>query len=124
MDDHRIKGKEYRYGKLEYEGDYLFDKKFTNGKGFDENVNKKYELINGNGIAITFYDDSSIYEGELKSGIRNGKGKVYYNGSLLYQGEFKNGKLNGKEKEFNKFGKLVYDGEYLNGKITGQGKLF
>ena len=38
-------GKEYDdYGKLKYEGDYLFNNKY-NGKGYDENGNIIYELI-------------------------------------------------------------------------------
>ena len=42
------KGKGYHKGKLEYEGEYLYDRKW-NGKGYDENVIIIYELINGNG---------------------------------------------------------------------------
>ena len=34
--------------KLEYEGEYLYNKKW-NGKGYDENGNIIYELINGTG---------------------------------------------------------------------------
>ena len=33
---------------MEYAGEYLFNKKL-NGKGYDENANIIYELINGNG---------------------------------------------------------------------------
>ena len=43
------KGKEYDiYGKLEYEGEYLYERKWK-GKGYDENNNIIYELKNGNG---------------------------------------------------------------------------
>ena len=42
------RGKEYRYGILEYEGEYLYGKKWT-GKGYDEKHNIIYELNNGNG---------------------------------------------------------------------------
>ena len=82
MDNHRIKGKEYLNGKLEFEGDYLFDKKF-NGKGYDENGNIKYELINGDGKAIIYYEDSLRFEGEFLKGRRNGKGKLYRNDIYL-----------------------------------------
>ena len=44
----RIKRKEYINGKIEYEGKYLFNNKW-HGKGFDEQGNIMYELINGNG---------------------------------------------------------------------------
>ena len=33
---------------IEFEGEYLYDKKW-NGKGYDENGNIIYQLINGNG---------------------------------------------------------------------------
>ena len=42
----RIKGKEFISERLEYEGEYLFNKKW-NGKGYDENGNIAYEIING-----------------------------------------------------------------------------
>ena len=61
LDGHKIKGKEFIEGKLEFEGEYLYDRKF-NGKGFYQNGNKIYELINGNGNVIIYYnDESSIY---------------------------------------------------------------
>ena len=41
-------GKGYINGKLEFEGEYLNNKKW-NGKGYDENGNIMYELFNGNG---------------------------------------------------------------------------
>ena len=121
MDNHRIKGKEYIQGILVFEVEYLYDRKF-NGKGFDENDNKIYDLINGNGTVIIYNNDYSIYEGEYKNGKENGKGKLYYNGYLLYEGEFKNGKANGKGKKFDNYGKLVFEGEFLNDKPYGQGK--
>ena len=55
MYNHKIKGKEYHFGKLEYEGEYLYDKKWS-GKGHDKNGNVIYELINGNG-KVKEYDD-------------------------------------------------------------------
>ena len=73
-----MKGKFYVNSKLEYEGDYLYNKKF-NGKGYDENGNVIYELINGNG-EVKEYDDETgelIFEGEYLNGKR-GKEKVEY----------------------------------------------
>ena len=78
---------------MEYEGKYLFDKKFD-GKGFDENGKVIYELKNG-----------------------NGKVKEYKNGNLIFEGEYLNGKRNGKGKEFDElFGKILFEGEYHEGK--------
>ena len=45
---HKLKGKEYINETLEFEGEYLHDKKW-NGKWYDESGNLIYELNNGNG---------------------------------------------------------------------------
>ena len=45
---------------MEYEGDYL-DKKKWNGKGYDENGNIIYELINGK---VKEYNDNGKLEFE------------------------------------------------------------
>ena len=63
---------------LEYEGDYLWDKKWT-GKGYDEIGNLIYEIKNGTGN-IKEYDieGNLIYEGEYLNGKKlNGKAKIY-----------------------------------------------
>ena len=73
------KGKEYYDGKkLKYEGEYLFYDKW-NGKGYDEDSNIIYELINGKGKVKEYnnFDCDLIYEGEYLDGKRNGKGKEY-----------------------------------------------
>ena len=48
--DFEIKEKYNIYEKLEFEGEYRYDKKW-NEKGYDENGNIIYELINGNSKA-------------------------------------------------------------------------
>jgi len=51
------KWKEYNYGKLEYEGEYLNEKK--------------------NGKVKIYYNNGNIkYEGEYLNGEKNGKGKL------------------------------------------------
>ena len=97
--NYRIKGKFYINEKLEYEGEFSYNKKWY-GKGFDENDNIIYELINGNGKVKEFDD----------------------NGKLFFEGEYLNGKRNGKGKEYDKYGRSIYEGEYLNGKRNGKGK--
>ena len=76
MYDYRLKGKEYINERLEYEGEYLLDKKF-NGKGYDENGNILYELKNGTGKIKDYltYNGELIYEGEYLDGKKNGIGK-------------------------------------------------
>ena len=98
LNNYRLKGKEFLKNRLEYEGDYLSERKW-NGKGYDDKGNIIYELING-------------------------KGKVKeYNkeGYLIYEGEYLNGKRNGKGKEFNEFSEIIYEGEYLKHKRNGKG---
>ena len=65
-----MRGKFYINEKLEYEGEFLFDKKY-NGKGYDENGNIIYELINGTG-KVKEYDiyGKLIYEGNYLIGIK------------------------------------------------------
>ena len=46
--NYKLKGKFFKNGKLEYEGEYMFYNKW-HGKGYDEDGNVIYELINGNG---------------------------------------------------------------------------
>ena len=73
---------------MEYEGEYLDNKKW-NGKGYDENGNIIYELINSNG-KVKEYNEYGIliFEGEYLDGKKNGKGKEYEDGKLIYEGEY------------------------------------
>ena len=66
------KGKEYYYnGNLLFEGEYI-NNIIYNGKGYDENGNIIYELINGNG-KVKEYNvcGKLIFEGEYLNG-KNG----------------------------------------------------
>ena len=107
----------YINNKIEYKGEFLFNKKW-NGKGFDENGNVIYELINGNGKVKEYDDKGKLrFEGEYLNGKRNGKGKEYYDdGKLKFEGEYLNGQRNGKGKKYYNNGQLIFEGEYLNGK--------
>ena len=110
--DQLRKGKEYRNGRLEYEGEYLYYNKY-NGKGYDKNGNISYEIRNGFGIVKEYYYDTEkiYFEGEYKDGIRNGNGKTFYdNGKIKYEAEFLNGKINGKGKKYYNNGILKYEG--------------
>ena len=92
--------KEYEFGQLIYEGEYLNGER--NGKGKEY---RKGELT---------------FEGEyLKSKRWNGKGKEYFVlDELIYEGEYLNGKKwNGKGKE-SVLGYPVFNGVYSNGKLT------
>ena len=111
---------------MEFEGEFLYDNKF-NGKGYDQDGNIIYELINGNGKVKEYWVIGDIlFEGEYLNGKKNGKGKeCYFRNILLYEGEFLNEKRHGKWKEYDfkdKCSKLKYEGEYLNGERHGKGK--
>ena len=63
LNDYRFKGKEFKNGKLIYEGQYLYSKKW-NGKGYDENGNIIIDLINGKGKFKEYYKGKLRFEGE------------------------------------------------------------
>ena len=66
-----------------------------NGKGFDEDENLLYELVDGNGEIEEYDLDGELeFEGELTNGKRNGKAKEYYYGKLRFEGEYENGQRN------------------------------
>jgi antitoxin component YwqK of YwqJK toxin-antitoxin module len=91
MYNFKLKGKFYINEKLEYEGEFLFNRKW-NGKGYDENGNVIYELKNGNGKVKEYYDNGNIkFKGEYLNGKQNEEGKEYYeSGELIFEGEFTN----------------------------------
>ncbi len=62
------------------------------------------------------------YEGELKNGVKHGKGKeIHRDGTDNYEGEFKNGQRNGFGTSTSVNGRS-YEGEWKNGKEHGIGK--
>ena len=64
----------YPNGNIQYEGDWVNNKKEGNGK---------YIL-----------EDGEYYKGEWKNGSINGKGTLYYsNGNIQYEGDFINGEF-------------------------------
>ena len=83
-------------------------------------VYKINEVYDEEPIYIQYYDNGR-YEGEMKDGKREGKGKFYFITGDVYEGEFKNNQKNGKGK-YVYCNKDVYEGEYKNGKIHGKGK--
>ena len=113
-----MKGKFYVNLQLEYEGEYLYNKKW-NGKGYDKYGNIIYKLKNGNGKVKEYSGDGTLeFEGEYLNGQRNGKGKEYdKDGKLIFEGEYLNGQRNGKGKEYYDKDLLMSESEYLNGEV-------
>ena len=75
-------GKEYFNGRLEFEGKFKiwYNWYKWDGKGYDENGNIIYELINGNGKVKEYYDTESLrYEGEYLNGKKMEKEKNIQN---------------------------------------------
>ena len=135
------KGKEYENGILIFEGEYLNGKRW-NGNGFDFNHKKIYNIKNGKGYIKEYYFDGKLkFQGEYKTGERNGIGKEYIKHYeeinfrecetfeifdfyyLGYEGEYKNGERNGKGKEYcvdyyQKQPYLKYEGEFIKAKLV------
>ena len=71
----KVKKEYYDNGKLKFEGEYLNGKKW-NGKGFNINNEKVYEIKNGNELVKEYNNEGKIiFVGEYLNGERNGKGK-------------------------------------------------
>ena len=131
------KGKEYDFGRLIFEGEYLNEKRNGSGKeyyfdkgeylngqrnGKGKEYNKFAEVmfeekyLNGKRWNGTGYNKGiKIYE------INNGNGTIKEykeNNSLIFEGE-----RNGIGKKYNNAGNLIFEGEYLKGNQF-KGKLF
>ena len=95
-----------------------------NGKGYDENSNIIYELINGNG-KVKEYDINTnhVFEGQYLNGKEMKKEKIL---ELCFEigREYLNGLKHGKGKEYNPDGSISFESEYLNGKINGKAKVY
>ena len=140
-------GKEFDCkGKITFEGEYKEGKRW-NGRVRDVDKNREFTLKDGNGYLVESNYLTTFFEGDIKKGERNGKGKEYgdnsiieyegdylndkkngkgksyhFSGNLKFEGDFKNGEKNGKGKEYDFNGNLIFEGEYLNGKKNGEGK--
>ena len=116
--DFKKRGIEYYIiGTKKFEGNYKYGKRW-NGILYDINMKHNYELKMGDGYIKEYYENGCLlFEGEIKNGIKNGKGKEYDEcGHLIFEGDFNKGIKNGKGKIYNYSGDLIYDGEFVNGK--------
>ncbi|EGR28379.1 protein kinase domain protein [Ichthyophthirius multifiliis] len=73
---------------------------------------------------IETYNNGSKYEGEVKNGLRDGKGKYYYNNGGYYEGQWKDGQMNGQGTLYFPDGQTAYDGQWRNDKFQGYGVLY
>lgn len=69
------------------------------------------------------YSDGSIYEGDVKNGLRDGFGTQSYANGSYYRGQFKNDKREGYGEYQDLRKGNIYYGTYYQGKRHGRGKL-
>jgi serine/threonine protein kinase len=67
------------------------------------------------------YASGHVYHGEMKDGMRHGRGKLTYPSGQVYEGDWKDDKMNGRGKYTWRDGK-VYEGDYKDGLSHGRGK--
>ncbi|CAI2378234.1 unnamed protein product [Moneuplotes crassus] len=113
-----VTGEEYRgywendrfhgKGKITTPEGIIFEGEFING------FREKYGKI--------FYEDRSVYTGELEDWTRQGIGKLEGNGDI-YEGEFDDNRKNGEGKMYYKNGDY-YSGSWLEDKREGNGTMF
>src|SRR3989338_1678469 len=64
--------------------------------------------------------DSSVYDGNFKNGLFNGKGTLTRRDGARYEGEFKDGLFDGKGIVNHSNG-VKYEGEFKDGLANGKG---
>lgn len=96
------------------DGEMIIQNKIKCIGNFNNNLpNKKVKLFN--------YIDSSLYEGDMVNGKKEGKGILKFKDGTVYEGEFMNDKYEGKGKLKFKNG-CCYEGNFSNNYINGKGK--
>ena len=94
---------------------------------FGEPTLGRLNSSDGNGATVFFgklyYRDGSVYKGDYKDDVPNGKGVYTYSGGSSYEGEFKNGKREGYGIYRFPDGQR-YEGEFKGGKYHGRGVLY
>ena len=110
------------------ERDLNFDKTSYNDNWLD--THKKLSqlfVLNPDNSLISVsetYQDSSIYTGTKKNGLRHGKGKFQYGDGGLYDGDWKEGQIEGEGTLYYADGYLAYEGEWKGNRFNGKGLLY
>jgi hypothetical protein len=108
-----------------YKGEFNEIEKKPHGKGelYTNNNQKIYEgdwekgYAHGYGI---MYNPTFRYEGDIRWGHMDGKGKAFYNNNQRYEGDFKNNIRDGKGILYNPDGS-IYFGDFRNDNMNGFG---
>ncbi len=91
---------------------------------YESNIEDSPQLkIEAVTIDTIYYNDGSVYYGEVLKGFRQGKGRLVYMNGVTYEGIFKNDLFDGKGK-FISENEVVYDGIFSKGVKCGQGVQF
>jgi hypothetical protein len=74
-----------------------------------------------NGIAVEFDKRANTqYRGQMRNGVKHGKGVLKFGDGSEYEGDFDNNKITGKGKK--KWAdNRVYEGDWVDGKMEGHG---
>lgn len=123
-------GKPHGKGTYSYKGQVWYDGEFVKGKM--EGTGKLYEkekliyegafrgnLPNGKGRLLKF----GIYEGDVKNGLRHGKGVLSYDGRKSYEGDFYEDTLTGKGTIYETNGDK-YVGDVIMGVREGTAQVY
>ncbi|EGR31739.1 protein kinase domain protein, partial [Ichthyophthirius multifiliis] len=91
---------------------------------YNQQINDKNSYIKP--LKTSFQQQQLIiikYEGEYLRKMRHGTGCCYYSNNYIYEGEWKSGKRNGYGILKDEFGIDIYNGEWQNDLYNGQGRL-
>jgi serine/threonine protein kinase len=77
-----------------------------------------------NEVETELYTDGSRYEGQIKGGLRHGRGRIYFQSGGRYEGDWINGKIQGHGQLYTPDGRLAYDGQWTDEKFHGKGHLW
>lgn len=99
------------------EGNFLFIRKFIDGKRIDLNEDEEKKLIDSIKIFECHYRNGNLMESRgMKEGKVHGVWKRFYpNGKLRYVTNHINGEMNGKEQIFYENGQLMLEIERIDG---------
>ena len=71
---------------------------------------KKDNKSEWEGLGYIKYKDGSMYAGQVKDKLRNGKGRMTYANGDIYQGDWVNGKAHGNGVFLDKANATLYEG--------------
>jgi hypothetical protein len=69
-------------------------------------------------------EEGKEYEGYMRNGMKEGRGRLMFSDGAFYEGEFKEDKMNGKGVLYYNEGKPAYDGTWVNDHFHGEGTLY